>query len=143
MTNYHVNKNELDKALKELALRFAPRQIAKCGDVVTAEWCGWKQPHKCKITMIWLEIAPIDLTIKARQDKSIDGWMMTQYEYFGRRLKANGEMAGNPATGFLLTKFTTDDGQIYERLLAGFNHAGMSFDIEALVDYHNWNKMEA
>ncbi len=136
MTNDdHVvaERNEFDNALRELALLHAPKQIAKCGDIVVAQAGGWKQPHKVKITRIALEVASIDVSIVRRAELGLTGWLIVEYEYIGRRLKANGELAGQPHMGFLLSKFTTLDGQNYERIPSGFNHVGLVFDIESLA----------
>ncbi len=79
--------NEFDKDLRELALRHAPQQIAKCGDTVTVHWGGWKHPHKVKITEVSVEVVGIDLTIGRRDELGITGWLAVQHQYFGRRLK--------------------------------------------------------
>lgn len=44
-----------------------------------------------------------------------------------------GEMAGAPHWGFLISEFTTADGGKYERIPSGFNHIGLVFDLEALA----------
>ena len=128
-----MERNEFDEALQELALQYAPKQIAKCGDTVMAHWGGWKQPHQVKITRVSVEVSSIDLSIARRKELGLTGWLIVQHEYIGRRLKSNGELAGNPETGFLLSEFTTEGGQKYERIPSGFNHVGLVFDIESEV----------
>jgi hypothetical protein len=125
-----IERNEFDNALKELALRYAPEQLAECGDIVIAEWGGWKKPHKVKVTGVSVEVSDIGLTIGQRNELGITGWLTVQHQYIGRRLKANGELCGNPDTGFLLSEFTTLDGQKYKRIPSGFNHVGLVFDME-------------
>ena len=124
-----MERNKFDNALRDLAIRYAPKQIAKCGDIVTAQW-AWKKPHKVIITRVAVEVSSIDLTIRRREELGLTGWLIVQHEYIGRRLKANGELAGSPSVGFLLCEFTTSDGQKFERIPSGFNHAGLVFDIE-------------
>ena len=137
-----IERNTFDKAMRDLAIRHAPHPIARIGDVVIAQWGGWKQPHKVKITRIAVEIASIDLTIARREELGLTGWLIAQHMYIGRRIKANGELAGNPHCGFLLNRFTTADGKKYERILSGFNHAGLVFytDEEVKVDAAETNK---
>lgn len=134
MTNldHSVQRNELDNAVRELALLHAPKQIANCGDIVVAQ-AGWKQRHNVQITRIAVEVASIDVSIARRAELGLSGWLMVQYEYIGRRLKANGELAGQPHMGFLLSKFVTLGGQNYERIPSGFNHVGLVFEIESLA----------
>jgi len=115
--------------MREFAFRHAPLPIAQIGDVVTAQ-CGWKHPHKVRITRMAVEISSIDLSIARREELGLTGWLIVQHEYIGRRVKTNGELAGNPAYGFLLTGFTTADGAKYERIPSGFNHAGLVFDMD-------------
>jgi len=122
--------NNFDKALKGLALQYAPKQIAKSGDIVTAHWGGWKQPHEVKITNVSVEISSIDISIARRAELNLTGWLIVQHQYIGRRLKANGELSGHPETGFLIIEFTTADGKKYKRIPSGFNHAGLVFDID-------------
>jgi len=122
--------NNFDKALKGLALQYAPKQIAKSGDIVTAHWGGWKQPHRVKITNVSVEISSIGISIARRAELNLTGWLIVQHQYIGRRLKANGELSGYPETGFLITEFTTADGKKYERIPSGFNHVGLVFDID-------------
>ncbi len=128
-----MERNEFDNALQDLALRYAPKQLAKCGDVVTSHWGGWKQPHKVMIIRVAVEVASIDLTIARRAELGLSGWLIVQHQYIGRRLKANGELTGNPAAGFFLSEFITADGQKYESIPSGFNHVGLVFDIETLI----------
>ena len=130
-----IERNTFDKAMRDLAIRHAPHPIARIGDVVIAK-CGWKHPHKVRITRIAVEIASIDLTIARREELGLTGWLIVQHEYTGRRLKANGEMAGQPHTGFFLSEFTTSAGKKYERIPSGFNHVGLVFytDEEVKVD---------
>ncbi len=134
MTNHDhsIERNEVDKALREVALAHAPKQIANCGDIVVA-MAGWIKPRKVKITRIALEVASIDVSIARRAELGLTGWLIVQHEYVGRRVKANGELAGQPHMGFLLSKFITLDGQSYERIPSGFNHVGLVFDIESLA----------
>lgn len=127
--NAVIERNTFDKALETLALSYAPEQIAKVGDVVTAQWGGWKHPHKVKITRVAVEISSIDLTIARRRELGLTGWLIVQHQYIGRRLKSDGEMAGVPQTGFFITKFTTADGKEYESMPSGFNHVGLVFDL--------------
>lgn len=124
-----IERNTVDKAMRELALRYAPRPVAEIGDVVIAQWGGWKQPHKVKITGMAAEIGSIDLTFARRAELGLTGWLIVQHEYMGRRIKANGELAGNTDTGFVLYRFTTADGKKYERIPSSFNHVGLVFDI--------------
>ncbi len=126
-----VERNAFDIALRDFTLAYAPKQVARCGDIVTAAWGGWKHPHKVKITMVSVEIASIDLTIGRRKELGLDGWLIVQHQYIGRRVKADGELAGHPSTGFFLTKFTTVDGQRYESIPSGFNHVGLVFALPA------------
>ena len=128
-----MERNVFDNALRDLALRYAPNQVAKCGDIVTAQWGGWKQPHKVKITRVTVEIASIDLSIGRRVELGLTGWLIVQYGYVGRRLKSNGELAANADVGLVLSDFTTSDEQKYERIPSGFNHVGLVFDIEEEV----------
>ena len=123
--------NEFDNALMVFTLKHAPQQIAKCGEIVTSS-AGWKREHKVLITQVSVEISSIDVTIRERKEKGLTGWLVVQHQYIGRRLKANGEPTGSPGVGFLLYEFTTDDGQKFERLPSGFNHAGLVFEIENL-----------
>lgn len=115
---------------RKLALQYAPKQIAKCGDIVTAQWGGWKKPHKVMVTKVAVEVSDIGLTIGQRAEKGIIGWLTVQHQYIGRRIKTNGELTGSPSVGFLLCEFTTSDGQKFERISSGFNHVGLVFDIE-------------
>lgn len=124
--------NKFDKALRDLALCYAPQQLAKRGEIVTAQAGGWKQPHKVKITGVSVEVSDIGLSIGRREELGLTGWLVVQHQYIGRRLKANGELAGGYHYGFLLSEFTTSDGQKYERIPSGFNHAGLVFEIESL-----------
>ena len=124
-----IERNEFDKAIEDLAIRNAPKQIAKVGDIVTTANAYWKRPHKVKITRVSVEIASIELTIKRREELGLTGWLMVQHQYIGRRLKANGEETGQKYVGRLLYDFTTEDGQKYERIPSGFNHIGLVFDI--------------
>ena len=111
------------------------------GDVVIAQ-CGWKHPHKVRITRMAVEIASIDLTIARREELGLTGWLIAQHMYIGRRIKANDELAGNPHCGFLLNRFTTADGKKYERIPSGFNLVGLVFytDEEVKVDAAETNK---
>ncbi len=127
-----MERNEFDNALRDLALQYAPKQIAKCGNIVTAQWGGWKKPHNVMVTGVAVEVSDIGLTIGQRSRKGITGWLTVQHQYIGRRLKVNGEPTGSPCSGFLLCEFTTEDGQKYERIPSGFNHVGLVFDIERL-----------
>ncbi len=127
-----MDRNEFDNALGNLAIRYAPKQIAKVGDVVDAQWGGWKHPHKVKITSVSVEISDIGLTIGRRAELGLTGWLTVQHQYIGRRLNAKGDMVGSPETGFLLCDFTTADGQIYQRIPSGFNHIGLVFDSEKI-----------
>ncbi len=124
-----IKRNTFDNALRVLALCHAPLQIARCGDTVTAQCCGWEKPHKVKITRVAVEISDIGLSIKRREELGITGWLTVQYQYIGRRLNANGDMVNSPETGFLISTFTTDDGRQYQRIPSRFNHAGLVFDI--------------
>ena len=123
--------NEFDNALKEFTLKHAPKQIAKCGDIVTSSRT-WKREHKVLITRVSVEISSIDVTIRERKEKGLTGLSIVQHQYIGRRLKANGEPTGSPDAGFLICEFTTADEQKFERLPSGFNHAGLVFEIENL-----------
>ena len=127
-----IERNTFDKAVLDLALRHAPHPIAQLGDVVIAQ-CGWKHPHKVRITRMAVEIASIDLTIARRAELGLTGWLIVQHEYIGRRIKANGELAGQPNYGFLLSKFTTADGNEYEGIPSGFNHVGLVFYLDEEV----------
>jgi len=133
--NVEVRKmelNQFDNALRELAISHAPKQIAKCGNIVISS-AYWKHPHKVKITRVSVEICGIDLTIGQREELGITGWLIVQYEYIGKRLKANGEeVTGRPSVGFLLYEFETADKQHYKRIPSCFNHTGLVFDIETL-----------
>jgi len=124
-----IERNTFDKAVLDLALRHAPHPISQVGDIVIAQ-CGWKHPHKVKITRMAVEIASIDLTIARREELGLTGWLIVQYEYIGRRIKANGELAGQPSYGFVLSKFTTADGKKYERIPSSFNHVGLVFYLD-------------
>ena len=123
-----IERNDFDNALRDLAIRYAPKQIVKCGDVVTSG-IYWKKPHKVKITGVAVEVSGIDLSIARRAELGLTGWLVVQHEYFGQRLKTNGELAGHSPV-FLLTEFTTDDGQEYKRIPSSFNHVGLVFDIQ-------------
>ncbi len=123
-----IERNSFDNALRDLALRHAPVQVAKCGDTVTAQWGDWKVPHKVKITSVSIEISDIHLTIGRRAELGLTGWLIVQHQYVGRRIKANGDMVASPETGFLLSEFTTVDGQHYQRIPSCFNHIGLVFD---------------
>lgn len=122
-----MERNEFDNALRNLALQYAPKQIAQVGDVVTAQWGKWKHPHKMKITSVAVEICDIGLTIGQRKELGLTGWLTVQHQYCGRRLNAKGDMVGSPGTSFLLCDFTTADGQKYQRMPSGFNHVGLVF----------------
>lgn len=124
-----IERNAFDNALRVLALTYAPKQIAKIGDIVDAQWGGWKHPHKVKITGVAVEISDIGLTIGRRAELGLTGWLTVQHQYIGRRLNANGDMVGSSVTGVLLSEFTTVDGQIYQRIPSGFNHVGLVFEI--------------
>ena len=128
-----IERNTFDNAIRDLALSYAPKEIARCGEVVIAQEGMWNQRHKVKITSVATEIVGIDLTIARRTELGITGWLAVQHEYFGQRLKANGELVGGSGLGILLTKFITDDGGKYERLPSSFNHVGLVFDIEEEV----------
>ena len=125
-----IERNDFDNALRNLAISYAPKQLAKCGDVVTAQW-GWKKPHNVRITQVSIEISSIDISIGRRAELGLTGWMIVQHQYIGRRLKANDELAGHPHYGFLLSEFTTNNGQKYERIPSGFNHIGLVFEVES------------
>ncbi len=116
-----IERNELDMAVRDLALRHAPPQIAQVGDIVMAQ-CGWERPHEVRITRVAVEIVIINLTFARRKELGLTGWLMVEYQYIGRRVQANG-------VGFTLYKFTTADGKKYERICQGFNHIGLVFDI--------------
>ena len=124
-----IERNEFDEALQDLAFRHAPQQIAKCGEFVKAHWGGWKKPHEVKITRVSVEVSDIGLTIGRRAELGLIGWLIVQHQYIGRRLKSNGELAGSPDSGFLLSEFTTESGLKYERIPSGFNHIGLVFDL--------------
>lgn len=136
-----IERNKFDNEIRDLALRHAPQQLAKCGEIVTAHWGGWKHPHKVKITRVAVEISSIDISIRRRKELGLTGWLIVQHEYFGRRLKSNGKLAGklNTGAGFLLTGFTTDNGKKYERIPSGFNHAGLSFEFEEEVSQYEYH----
>ncbi len=87
-----TERNEFDNALRDLALRHTPKQIAKCGEIVTAQCGGWKQPHKVKITEVSVEVSDIGLSIGRKAELGLAGWLIVQHQYIGRRLKANGEL---------------------------------------------------
>ena len=123
-----MERNVFDQALRELAIRYAPEQIAKVGDVVTAQ-CGWKRPHKVQITSVAIEICGVDMTIARRKELGFTGWLTVQHHYIGRRLKADGVMTGTLYNSFLISEFTTSDGVKYERIPSGFNHVGLVFDL--------------
>jgi hypothetical protein len=116
-------------ALRDLAIKHAPEQIAQVGDIVTAEWGGWKVPHKVKITKVAVEIGSIDLTIRQRFEMGLTGWLIVQYQYCGRRINKQGIEFGYPY-GFLLTNFTTADGKQHKRIPSGFNHVGLVFNLD-------------
>ena len=122
-----IERNEFDKALRDLALRYAPVQIAQCGDVVTTKLSCWKAPHKVKVTSVAVEVSDIGLTIGRRAELGITGWLTVQYQYCGRRVNAKGGMVGSPDTGYLLSDFVTADGREYQRIPSGFNHVGLVF----------------
>jgi len=126
-----MERNNFDNALRNLAIRYAPKQLAKCGDVVTTQ-CGWKKPHKVKITQVSIEITSIGLSIGRRAELGLTGWLIVQHQYIGRRLKADGELVGQSHYGFLLSEFATKNGQEYERIPSSFNHVGLIFEIEKL-----------
>jgi len=121
-----IERNIFDKVVRDLAIRYAPNSIAKIGDVVTVQGM-WKHPYEVKITGMAVEISNIDLSIARREELGLTGWLIVQHQYIGRRLKANGEMV---QFGFLLNDFTTSDGKKYERILPGFNHVGLVFDLK-------------
>ncbi len=64
-------------------------------------------------------------------NKIIVDTLRVAYQYLGKAV-ADGEPAGSPDAGFLLCEFTMADGQKFERLPSGFNHAGLVFEIENL-----------
>jgi hypothetical protein len=124
-----LEQNTFDKAVQDLAIRYAPNPIAKIGDVVTVQ-SDWKHPHKVRITRMASEISSIDLSFARRKELGLTGWLIVQHEYIGRRLKANGEIAEQSHDGFVLSEFTTSDGKKYESIPSGFNHVGLVFDIK-------------
>jgi len=123
--------NKFDKALRELALSHAPEPLAKCGDIVTVQWGGWKKPHRVRIYEVGVEIVSLAITIGQRKALGIEGWMGVQHYYYAFRVKDDGERVGSSA-GFVLPNFTTDDGKRWESLFPTFNHAGLSFKLSFL-----------
>jgi hypothetical protein len=125
-----MERNQFDLALRKLAMEYAPEQISKVGDIVTAEMGGWKSPHKVKITSVAVEISDINLTIGQRSEMGLTGWLIVQHEYCGRRINQKGDIIGSTQCSFLLNKFTTLNGVQYKRLPSSFNHVGLVFDLE-------------
>lgn len=120
-------RNEFDCALRDLALKHAPRQVAQCGAVVTAH-SQWRKPHRVRITKVAVEVCGIALPIAQRATLGLTGWLAIQHWYIGQRLNADGTDARGPA--LLLTEFTTDAGGKYERIPSSFNHCGLVFHLE-------------
>lgn len=122
--------NELDLAVRALALRHAPQQIAAVGDIVTAQMF-WRRPHRVRITGVFVQLVGIHVSIARRRELGLTGWLAVQHRYTGRRLRPDGTMVGNPDAPYILTEFSTDDGQRYEEPSSlSFNFAGLVFATE-------------
>jgi hypothetical protein len=123
--------NEIDKAFREFIISHASPPVAKCGDIVMAQW-GWKHPHKVRITAVELELVDLNLTIGERVKLGITGRLAIEYCYIGNRLNNKGEPTG--VSGAVLSSFTTENGVKWERKGLSFNHYGLCFDIDRLPE---------
>ena len=123
--------NEIDKEFREFIISHASPPVAKCGDIVMAQW-GWKHPHKVKITTVGLELTDLNLTIGERAKLGITGRLAIEYYYVGHRLNNKGEPTG--VSGAVLSSFTTENGVKWERIGHSFNHYGLCVDMETLSE---------
>lgn len=123
--------NEIDKGFREFIISRASPPVAKCGDIVMAQW-GWKHPHKVKITKVGLELTDLNLTIGERAKLGIAGRLAIEYYYIGRRLNNKGEPTG--VSGAVLSSFITENGVKWERVGNSFNYYGLCVEMETLSE---------
>lgn len=129
--------NAIDKVFREFIISNASPPVAKCGDIVMAQW-GWKHPHKVKITKVGLELTDLNLTIGERAKLGITGRLAIEYYYIGRRLNSKGEPTG--VSGAVLSSFITDNGVKWERIGNSFNHYGLCVEMEEFPELPNITK---
>lgn len=124
--------NEFDKALRDFVVSYAKKSpsLVKCGDIVTTKWGDWKKPHQAKIYEVGVEIVDLNLTFGEREKLGIKGWLGVRYYYYANRINNYGEPIG--VKGIVLNNFITDNGEVWQKVGATFNHQGLSFTIERM-----------
>jgi hypothetical protein len=131
--------NKLDKVFRDFIISNASPPVAKCGDIVMAQW-GWKHPHKVRITAVGLELVDLNLTIGERAKLGITGRLAIEYYYIGNRLNDKDEPTG--VKGAVLSSFITNNGVKWERTGLSFNNYGLCFDIDRLPELPKLNKAD-